>query len=537
MRRTSGVVAVLMGATLLVVTGAPPAAVAGGGTYSVTSGADAGSGSFREAIASAAAFGGPSTITFTTGLVVSLTGGDVVYTGAGALTLVGQGATIDGTDSQQLLRSTSAGVTVQDLTFTDAGSGAIEVSGAHAVTVTDSTFSSNQGSDGAAIETGTGPVTVSGSRFVGNTASVDGGAIDSTGGMVTVETSTFSGNTAGSDGGAIRTSTGDVAVSASTFTANVANGGEGGAIRTSSGDVVIDNSTFHANVAADAGGLVRASAPIQLDHVTASRNEAPEGAHVEWSGSGSLTIARTVLAEPRGGGTACSLGGATTSGTYNRVADTSCALTGTGDVQGASPTLGTLGANGGPTATRLPGTGLVDVIPVADCDEELVTDQRGQPRPGGDGCDVGAVEVDGERRPDGHLRNASQPTFVGNDVYNAGGVGQTRAQVRARGTTATFVLRLQNDGGTVDRIRLRGPGTSNRFIVRYRVGATTVTGAVVAGTHRTGLLAPGASALVTVDITPRAAAVRGSTTNFLLTARSDAALAVRDVVRASVRVA
>jgi hypothetical protein len=60
--------------------------------------------------------------------------------------------------------------------------------------------------------------------------------------------------------------------------------------------------------------------------------------------------------------------------------------------------LGPLADNGGPTMTHALGAGSVaiDVIPEADCvdadGEPLMTDQRGEPRPVGDGCDVGAFE-------------------------------------------------------------------------------------------------------------------------------------------------
>jgi hypothetical protein len=55
--------------------------------------------------------------------------------------------------------------------------------------------------------------------------------------------------------------------------------------------------------------------------------------------------------------------------------------------------------NGGPTATQALGEGSVaiDTIPEADCVDQsglpLTQDQRGEPRPAGDGCDVGAFEV------------------------------------------------------------------------------------------------------------------------------------------------
>jgi hypothetical protein len=61
--------------------------------------------------------------------------------------------------------------------------------------------------------------------------------------------------------------------------------------------------------------------------------------------------------------------------------------------------LGPLQDNGGSTMTHalLPGSVAIDVIPAEDCldadGEPLTTDQRGEPRPGGTMCDVGAFEV------------------------------------------------------------------------------------------------------------------------------------------------
>jgi hypothetical protein len=61
--------------------------------------------------------------------------------------------------------------------------------------------------------------------------------------------------------------------------------------------------------------------------------------------------------------------------------------------------LGPLQDNGGPTMTYalLPGSVAIDRIPEAMCvdadGDPLTTDQRGEPRPGGAMCDVGAFEV------------------------------------------------------------------------------------------------------------------------------------------------
>jgi hypothetical protein len=86
---------------------------------------------------------------------------------------------------------------------------------------------------------------------------------------------------------------------------------------------------------------------------------------------------------------------------HNYSDDSSCEFTGTGDVQdGASPQLGELAANGGPTETMLPAAGspLIDAIPDAACQDAgasgITTDQRGVTRPQMGGCDIGAVEVE-----------------------------------------------------------------------------------------------------------------------------------------------
>ena len=69
------------------------------------------------------------------------------------------------------------------------------------------------------------------------------------------------------------------------------------------------------------------------------------------------------------------------------------------DVSADDLKLGELGDNGGPTQTHALGAGgvAIDQIPLEDCvdadGQPLTNDQRGEPRPVGDGCDVGAFEV------------------------------------------------------------------------------------------------------------------------------------------------
>jgi hypothetical protein len=63
------------------------------------------------------------------------------------------------------------------------------------------------------------------------------------------------------------------------------------------------------------------------------------------------------------------------------------------DVTEAQLNLGELADNGGPTMTHALGAGSVAIDHISAVDCGVTTDQRGEPRPVGDGCDVGAFEV------------------------------------------------------------------------------------------------------------------------------------------------
>jgi hypothetical protein len=142
--------------------------------------------------------------------------------------------------------------------------------GSESLVVTDSTFTSNHGVDGGAIDAGdnggSGSVTVESSIFGANSSSADGGAIDvgDHGGSaaVTVSGSTFTSGQAGK-GGAIDAGdnggSGSVTVESSTFTANTGSG-TGGAIVVGddggSATTTVTGSTFRSNVTGGDGGAI-----------------------------------------------------------------------------------------------------------------------------------------------------------------------------------------------------------------------------------------------------------------------------------------
>ncbi|HYF46958.1 MAG TPA: RCC1 domain-containing protein, partial [Acidimicrobiales bacterium] len=136
-------------------------------------------------------------------------------------------------------------------------------------------------------------------------------------------------------------------------------------------------------------------------------------------------------------------------------------------------------------------------------------------------------------RPDGLLRRAAF-AFVGNDVHNTTGTGQTRSATVGNQGAATFTLRAQNDGNFTDALRIRGTGTTSRFTVTYRRGATNITAQVLAGTYTLPGVAPGRTRDITVVIRARAGTPAGTTVSRTITTRSGTNPAIRDTVKATI---
>ncbi|NJL58022.1 hypothetical protein HC928_25080 [bacterium] len=252
----------------------------------VTSTANAGSGSLRSAIANAQA---GDTIKFASTLAnqnITLTGGEIKITKN--LTIDGTGAanlTISGNNTSRIfLIEKFLNVTVRNLrlingkTFgtSSAGEGgAIQVRDYSSLKVQNSTFKGNRASRGGAIRVGYGgSLTVLRSTFDGNDGSSanDGfsagaiatfGAGGSTGqGKLVIENSTFI-NNKGSMGGAVYNLLGPVTIKNSVFKNNTSTQ-EGGAVFTDGasgsnrdtvgGKIIIEGSRFEGNKAIAGGG-------------------------------------------------------------------------------------------------------------------------------------------------------------------------------------------------------------------------------------------------------------------------------------------
>jgi len=293
----SGVVLVTGVAGPLALSSSPASAA----TFEVTTTADAGGGSLRQAIVDANAAAGPDTITFAPSVTGSITlASDLPYVTTDALAIQGPGAdvlAIDG-DGRRILNFTdsitSGTNSVSGLTltggFTLGNGGAINLdSGGSDLEVTDAVISGNtaRGDGGGvalvATNGGSGALTVTNSTITGNTTDGGGGGVYFYGDgdvrdQLTITGSTISDNVADGGGGGLYAKYGTVSITDSVFSGNTTDGGGGGLyLRYSNTD--ISGTTITGNEATDeSGGGVKASESIvTVDATTISGNSSDSG--------------------------------------------------------------------------------------------------------------------------------------------------------------------------------------------------------------------------------------------------------------------
>lgn len=256
---------------------ATPAAAA---TFTVSTNADSGPGSLRQAILDANGSSGADTITFQAGLApISLTSGTIPITET--LTIDGAGSpTISlGAATPFMFSANLAGsLSLVDLTLSGGAGlgGGLAIATAGALTVTDSSFSGfSTGDEGGAIGalTITGDVSITDSTFTGNAAADPGGAVylGDVSGATTLTRSTFADNESASVGGGFfGNDLGTLTILSSTFTNNSATL-SGGAIGVNdiSGDGRIELSTFTDNAAGVAAVAETQGGAIYLGAISA----------------------------------------------------------------------------------------------------------------------------------------------------------------------------------------------------------------------------------------------------------------------------
>jgi hypothetical protein len=281
------------------------------------------------------------------------------------------------------------------------------------MTVTNTTFANNAAAYGlgGAIDNA-GTLTVSGSTFTGGDA-FEGGAIDNKSGSLTVTNSTFANNTA-IHGGAIFN---NAAASITGSTINNNNGFQGGGLANDlAGTMTLVNSTVANNYAGqNGGGINQVGNLTSINNTIAYNIVAPGGAGggVDAS-SGTAAFYNTIIAQNSAGAGA----NATPSDLAGKVSSASAFnLIGTGSgglVNGsngnlvgvASPLLGTLANNGGPTKTiaLLAGSPAIGAGSSSIAGVTVPTvDQRGIARPS-NAVDIGAYQT----VPSGNISSGSK---------------------------------------------------------------------------------------------------------------------------------
>lgn len=260
-----------------------------------------------------------------------------------------------------------------DGNFSDAGGGGISQGGT--IMVADTVITGNTVEDGAGGAPGTGgglntsgTAVVTDSTISDNTAVAAGGGVHSSGDSVTIERSVITGNTSGFQGGAIY---------------------HGGSTIVGVMDLV--NVTISGNTSQSAGVLTTRSDTTNLLNVTFADNASIESDSQNLSAifNGLINVQNSILSTDDGNN--CGIAGTISLGNNLESGDTCGFDTGSGDIINTDPMLGPLQDNGGPTVTHalLAGSRALSAANQGACPDD---DQRGAPRPQGDGCDIGAYE-------------------------------------------------------------------------------------------------------------------------------------------------
>jgi CSLREA domain-containing protein len=304
------------------------------------------------------------------------------------------------------------------------------------LTLTDSSVAGNHSTwvgNCGAIKHSEGTLTIQTSTIHGNSAEYSGGICTDSAKIVN---SVISGNSSFISGAAVHMNTWPSTTGDFTLDMSAVKGNLGIAILHRGGTLTLKNSEISANKkrwSAEAGlvcddgtatltnvtisgneydgiaivGSASRSPTLDANNVTVSHNDGYGITHSLWAGT---TLENTIAANNTSGDCiAWTSAPAITSAGHNLIENltsptpkpgtTSCGISGvtTGNIIGSDPVLGSLGNNGGPTATQalLSGSPAIDAANNTSCHS---TDQRGAARPidgDSDGtatCDMGAYE-------------------------------------------------------------------------------------------------------------------------------------------------
>ncbi|MDM8531707.1 putative Ig domain-containing protein [Anaerolineales bacterium HSG25] len=299
-------------------------------------------------------------------------GGDQVFTVATGitarfinLTITNGGTVTNGAGIYNYGTLTVEDSSISASTAISNGGGIYNASGAM-LTLNNSTVSTNIASVGGNIYNA-GTMTLTRVSVYSGKASTGGGIHNTS--TLNIYTSTISSNFATDDGGGLY-NTGTLTLRSDTVSANTSNKSGGGIYNSSTtvtisiyDSTIVDNRADNdaSNPTGDGGGIYSGTVTIRNSIIANNSDSSPLTVHPDCSG--------------------------TLTGNYNLIEDTTgCTVSGTNNITGQDPQLGTLSLTG--THALLPGSPAIDTG--GNC---LANDQRGVVRPQGTGCDIGAYEL------------------------------------------------------------------------------------------------------------------------------------------------
>jgi len=374
-------------------------ASAWGGTIVVTTLADAGAGSVRQAITDANTIAGQDQIVFAEGLsgTIELASGldpvteSLVITGPGPDVL-----TIDANGHARVLTldgPSGSTFTVEGLTLTggatvsDVGGGiwldaqqSLTLDAVHLVANVAGTFGGFRKGGGLFVESNSEAV-IRNSAIASNTA-LQGGGVCSYGNL-TVEQSAILFNTSILEGGGLWLYGAEALVTETTVAHNIATGDP-------------------PSISLGGGIFVTTGGSLTMYQDTIAANQALSGPGIQVFDTGTIaTVAATIIAGNRFLGTGTEGNcwpSLNIADAHNLSGDTSCGFVGASDLEAVDPMLNSVAWAGGPTPSLVPrpGSPAVDAGNPIYC---IAEDQRGWARPvdgdgvGGPECDLGAVEL------------------------------------------------------------------------------------------------------------------------------------------------
>jgi tripartite motif-containing protein 71 len=133
-------------------------------------------------------------------------------------------------------------------------------------------------------------------------------------------------------------------------------------------------------------------------------------------------------------------------------------------------------------------------------------------------------------RPDNQI--ATGTTYVGNNIYNGTGLNQTKTLKAAVGKTASFKIRIENDGSGTDPLTVLGTGSGKGYSVTYFSGTTNITSKIVAGTYKISLAA---AASVVLKMTVKVGSTAVTSRSILVKTSADHEPTRLDAVKAVVK--